>query len=128
MSLMVSSGIGVIEALEGTRDTFRNRVFTESLNRAIDSVKKGEKLSRSLSANPMFNASMLGMIHAGEMGDRIPEVLDSIGHNVEIDLTERIQPLTSLAAPIIIVVIGALIGFAILSIMLPIFQMNQIFM
>ena len=69
-----------------------------------------------------------GMIHAGEMGDRIPEVLDSIGHNLEVDLTERVQTLTSLAEPFIIVIIGLLIGFAILSIMLPIFQINQIFM
>jgi general secretion pathway protein F len=128
MSLMVSSGIGIIEALEGTRDIFRNRIFTDALNRAIESVKKGEKLSRALSSNTLFNASILGMIHAGEMGDRIPEVLDSIGRNIEVDLTERVQVLTSLAEPIIIVVIGVLIGFAVLSIMLPIFQLNQIFM
>jgi general secretion pathway protein F len=128
MSLMISSGIGIIEALGGTRDIFRNRIFTDTLNRAIESVKKGEKLSRALSANPLFNASILGMIHAGEMGDRIPEVLDSIGHNIEVDLTERVQTLTSLAEPVIIVIIGLLIGFAILSIMLPIFQINQIFM
>jgi general secretion pathway protein F len=68
------------------------------------------------------------MIHAGEMGDRIPQVLDSIGQNLEVDLTERVQTLTSLAEPVIIVIIGVLIGFAILSIMLPIFQINQLFM
>jgi type II secretory pathway component PulF len=128
MSLMISSGIGIIEALEGTREVFRNRIFIDVLNRAIESVKKGEKLSRALSSNPVFNSSILGMIHAGEMGDRIPQVLDSIGQNIEVDLTERVQTLTSLAEPVIIVVIGVLIGFAILSIMLPIFQINQLFM
>ena len=128
MSLMLSSGIGVIEALEGTRDIFKNCVYIDVINRAIELVKKGERLSRALSSNQLFNASLLGMIHAGEMGDRIPEVLDSIGHNIEVELTERVQTLTSLAEPIIIVIIGGLIGFAILSIMLPIFQINQIFM
>jgi general secretion pathway protein F len=128
MSLMISSGIGIIEALEGTREIFRNRIFIDVLNRAIESVKKGEKLSRALSSNPVFNSSILGMIHAGEMGDRIPQVFDSIGQNIEVDLTERVQTLTSLAEPVIIVVIGVLIGFAILSIMLPIFQINQLFM
>ena len=53
---------------------------------------------------------------------------DSIGRNIEVELTERVQILTSLAEPIIIVIIGVLIGFAILSIMLPIFQLNQMFM
>jgi type II secretory pathway component PulF len=128
MSLMLSSGIGVIEALEGTRDIFKNRVYTTVIDQAIESVKKGERLSRALSSNQLFNASLLGMIHAGEMGDRIPEVLDSIASNIEVELTERVQTLTSLAEPIIIVVIGVLIGFAILSIMLPIFQLNQMFM
>jgi general secretion pathway protein F len=128
MSLMLSSGIGVIEALEGTRDIFKNRVYTDVIERAIESVKKGERLSRALSSNQLFNASLLGMIHAGEMGDRMPEVLDSIASNIEVELTERVQTLTSLAEPIIIVVIGVLIGFAILSIMLPIFQLNQMFM
>lgn len=128
MSLMLSSGIGVIEALEGTRDIFKNRVYIDVINRAIELVKKGERLSRALSSNQLFNASLLGMIHAGEMGDRIPEVLDSIGHNIEVELTERVQTLTSLAEPIIIVIIGVLVGFAILSIMLPIFQINQMFM
>ncbi len=128
MGLMLSSGIGIIEALEGTRDIFKNRIFTDVLNRAIDSVKKGENLSRALSSNQVFNAPLLGMIHAGEMGDRVPEVLESIGRNIEIELTERVQTLTSLAEPVIIVIIGFLIGFAILSIMLPIFQINQIFM
>ena len=128
MSLMLTSGIGVIEALEGTRDIFKNRVYIDVINRAIESVKKGERLSRALSSNQLFNASLLGMIHAGEMGDRIPEVLDSIGHNIEVELTERVQTLTSLAEPIIIVIIGVLVGFAILSIMLPIFQLNQMFM
>ena len=128
MSLMISSGIGIIEALEGTRNIFRNRIFIDTLNRAIEGVKKGEKLSRALSSNPVFTSTILGMIHAGEMGDRIPQVLDSIGQNLEVDLTERVQTLTSLAEPVIIVIIGVLIGFAILSIMLPIFQINQLFM
>jgi len=128
MSLMLSSGIGVIEALEGTRDIFKNRIYIDVIDRAIESVKKGERLSRALSSNQLFTASLLGMIHAGEMGDRIPEVLDSIASNIEVELTERVQTLTSLAEPIIIVIIGILIGFAILSIMLPIFQLNQMFM
>jgi len=127
MSLLLANGVGIIEALENTRAVFRNRIFTDILNLAITKVKKGEKLSRALAQNPVFNTSLLGMIHAGEMSDRVPEVLNSIGHNIEVDLNERVSTLTALAEPVLILIIGGIVGFAVLSIMLPIFQMNQIF-
>ncbi len=90
-------------------------------------VRKGEKLSRALAQSPIFNTPLLGMIRAGEMGDRVSEVLDSIGRNLEVDLTGKVDTLTALAEPILIVFVGVCIGFAILSIMLPIFQINQLF-
>jgi general secretion pathway protein F len=127
MSLMLANGIGIIEALESVRGIFRNQVFTDSLSHAIEMVRKGEKLSRALAQSPVFNTPLLGMIGAGEMGDRVPEVLDSIGRNLEVDLTGKVDTLTALAEPILIVFVGVCIGFAILSIMLPIFQINQLF-
>jgi general secretion pathway protein F len=127
MSLMLANGIGILEALESVRGIFRNRVFTESLSHAMEMVRKGERLSRALAQSPVFNTPLLGMIQAGEMGDRVPEVLDSIGRNLEVDLTGKVDTLTALAEPLLIVFVGVAIGFAILSIMLPIFQINQLF-
>ena len=127
MSLMLGNGVGIIESLQNTGHVFRNRLFTNAIADAITKVKKGAKLSKALSSNEVFNASLLGMIHAGEMSDRVSEVLQTIGDNLEIDLEERIGILTSLVEPVMLLVIGIIVGFAVLSIMLPIFQINQIF-
>jgi type II secretory pathway component PulF len=67
------------------------------------------------------------MIHAGEIGDRVPEVMERIGSNLEVQFEEKLKTLTSLIEPIVIVILGIFIGFAVLAIILPIFQINQFF-
>jgi general secretion pathway protein F len=127
MSLMLYNGVGIIESLENTLGIFRNVVFKDLLNNSIEMVRKGEKLSRALASGIVFNSSILGMIHAGEAGDRVPDVLEKIGNNAEVELEEKIKTLTSLIEPLVIMIIGIFVGFVVLAIMLPIFQVNQIF-
>jgi type II secretory pathway component PulF len=139
LSLMLAGGVGILEALENTRGVFRNVVFREVIDNAVERIKKGEKLSRALAAGrsgpggtapaagAVFTPSLLGMIHAGEAGDKVPEVLERIAAGTEVDIEERVKTITGLVEPIVILVIGLFVGFVVLAIMLPIFQINTIF-
>jgi len=127
MSLMLGNGVPIIDSLRQTGGIYKNIVFTQHITNATERVKKGESLSRALSGGRLFTPSLLGMIHAGEAGDRVPEVLERIGEGLETQLGERLKTLTSLLEPIVIIIVGFFIGFAVLSIMLPIFQINQFF-
>jgi type IV pilus assembly protein PilC len=127
MSLLLGNGVGIIDALENTEGMFSNDVFKNILRSAIERVKKGDRLSRSLASGAVFTSSLLGMIHAGEAGDRVPEVLEKIASNTEIEVEEKIKIITSLVEPVMIMIIGFFVGFVVLAIMLPIFQINQIF-
>jgi len=127
MALLLGNGVGIIEALHNTEGMFRNGVFRRLISSAVERVKKGERLSRALASSAVFSSSLLGMIHAGEAGDRVPEVLDKIAANIEIEVEERIKTITSLVEPVLILIIGFFVGFVVLAIMLPIFQINQIF-
>jgi general secretion pathway protein F len=151
LALMLAGGVGILEALENTKGVFRNVVFREVIENAVERVRKGEKLSRALAAErplsggrsryagglhpaggspaagSIFTSSLLGMIHAGEAGDRVPEVLERIAAGTEVDMEERVKTITSLVEPVVILVIGLFVGFVVLSIMLPIFQINTIF-
>ncbi len=127
MSLMLSNGVGIIESLENTLGIFKNVIFRDVINHAIEQVQKGEKLSRALATGSVFNASILGMIHAGEAGDRVPDILEKIGYNAEIEIEEKVKTLTSLLEPAVLLIIGVFVGFVVLAIMLPIFQINMIF-
>jgi general secretion pathway protein F len=139
LGLMLANGVGILEALENTRGVFSNIIFKNLIDGAIDRMKKGEKLSRALSHEAqlssrgsgrpthVFGSSFLGMINAGEAGDRLPDVLERIATSTEVDIEERVKTLTSLVEPVVILIIGLFVGFVVLSIMLPIFQVNQIF-
>jgi general secretion pathway protein F len=129
MSLLLGSGIGIIEALENTAGVFRNGVFSQHLHATAERVRKGTGLSAALSMGDpgqrLITPTMLGMIRAGEAGDTVPGVLDHIGRNLEVELSERVGVLTSLIEPLLILVIGGIVAFVVLSIVLPIFQFNQ---
>jgi general secretion pathway protein F len=127
MSLLLGNGVGIIESLENTQNMFSNSVFRDLIRSAIERVKKGERLSRALASGTAFNSSLLGMIHAGEAGDRVAEVLDRIAGGIEVEVEERIKTIASLVEPVLILIIGFFVGFVVLAIMLPIFQINQIF-
>jgi general secretion pathway protein F len=127
MGLMLSNGVGIIDALKQTEETFKNTIFRATISNTTAMVKKGEPLSRALASGTLFSSSILGMIHAGEVGDRVPEVLERIGSNMETQLEEKLKVLTSLIEPIVIVILGIFVGFAVLAIILPIFQINQFF-
>lgn len=130
MSLLLGSGVGIIESLENTAGIFKNQVYTELLRDTADRVRKGEGLSRALALSDpgrlIFTPTMLGMIRAGESGDSVAGVLDSVGAGLEVELSERVGTLTSLIEPVLILVIGGIVAFAVLSIVLPIFQFNQL--
>jgi general secretion pathway protein F len=127
MSLLLKNGVPIIDALQQTAGIFKNSVFRDHIQKATGRVKKGESLSKALAGGGLFNSSLLGMIRAGEAGDRVPEVLERIGSGMETELEQRLKTLTSLLEPIVIVIVGIFVGFAVLSIMLPIFQINQFF-
>jgi general secretion pathway protein F len=132
MGMLLGSGIGIIESMESTAGVFTNVVFVEAVGSAAERVRKGERLSSALSreidprGKPLFDPSLVGMIHAGEAGDRVPGVLDRMASGIEVDLTQRIGVLTSLAEPVLILVLGSIVAFVVLSIMLPIFSFNQL--
>jgi general secretion pathway protein F len=127
MGLMLANGVGIIEALNHTEESFKNSLLRTTISNTTAMVKKGESLSKALAPSKLFSSAILGMIHAGEIGDRVPEVMERIGSNLEVQFEEKLKTLTSLIEPIVIVILGIFIGFAVLAIILPIFQINQFF-
>ena len=127
MSLMIANGVGLLDALVTTRAIFKNSLISDYLYKSISLIKKGEKFSRSIEDPLLFPPSYIGMVRAGERGDRLAEVLDTISRNLEASLEEKVKSISSLVEPLIIIIIGGFVGFVVLSIMLPIFQINQLF-
>lgn len=127
LGLMVESGVPLLDSIKTTESLFKNHNFVNIIKDASDKITKGHSLSSALSDHPYLPPSVLGIIRAGESGDRVAESLFKIAEIFGNEFEEKIRTLTSLIEPVVIIIIGIIVGFIVLSIMLPIFQMNQLF-
>ena len=89
-------------------------------------VKQGKKVSAPLASSALLPKSVIQMVCAGEESGKLGEVLDEVSEFYKRELSAVIKSATSMIEPLMIVVMGGLVGFIAMSIMLPIFKMSQL--
>ena len=97
----------------------------EALSDAERAVMEGKSLSRSLKGSPLFPESVVSLITVGEAGGNLEEVFARIGDAKEKELDSRLDTLLTLLEPMMILIMGVVVGFIVLAILLPIFEMSQ---
>jgi type II secretory pathway component PulF len=90
------------------------------------SVKQGKKIAMPLSKTTLLPRAVVQMISAGEESGKLGEVLDEVSVYYAKQLKDQIKAVTSLIEPIMIIVMGGIVGFIAMAIILPIFRMSQI--
>ena len=95
----------------------------------IDNVKecviKGQTIAEPLKQSPQFPPIVVHMIAVGEASGNLEEMLFNVAETYDNEVETTVAGLTSVLEPIIIIVMGVVVGFIVLSILLPIFQLNQ---
>jgi type IV pilus assembly protein PilC len=89
-------------------------------------VKQGKKVQTQLQRSPLLPRSVVQMISAGEESGKLGEVLDEISAFYSKALKDAIKAVTSMIEPIMIVVMGSVVGFIAMAIILPIFKMSSL--
>jgi type IV pilus assembly protein PilC len=89
-------------------------------------VKQGKKISQPLQASTLLPRAVVQMISAGEESGKLGEVLDEVSEFYSHELKSVIKTCTSMIEPLMIVVMGGLVGFIAMSIILPIFKLSQL--
>jgi type IV pilus assembly protein PilC len=89
-------------------------------------VKQGKKISAPLQANALLPKAVVQMISAGEESGKLGEVLDEVSDFYSRELKSVIKSCTAMIEPIMIVVMGGIVGFIAMSIILPIFKLSSI--
>lgn len=123
---LIENGIPMLNALQVVRGITGNRLFSETLDKAAEDVSKGQGLARSLKGIDLMPPLAIQMIEVGEQSGKLEEMLNKIAEFYERQLENQLLALTALMEPLMIVVMGLIIGFIVLSICLPIFEMNQL--
>lgn len=123
-STLSSSGATVLESLQAARGSMTNSVFQDAADQIADKVREGGSFAVALKATGAFPAMMVHMVASGEVGRDIPGMMTRSADFLESEFETATSTALSLMEPLIIVVLGGLVGLIVLSIMLPILQLN----
>lgn len=126
---MVSAGVNLTEALAVTTDALRNRVYIKRLNEVTEQMLEGQGIAGPLARTRLFPGTATSMLRVGEDTGSLDTQLEVTAEYYESELDYKIAKLTALFEPIVIVVMGLIVGFvavALVSAMYGIFQQVEI--
>jgi type IV pilus assembly protein PilC len=123
LSTLLSSGVPIIDALEITARSSGNWVVEDAILKARTSIKGGENIADPLSKTTVFPPMVTQMIAIGEASGGLDEMLSKVADFYDAEVDQAVENLTSALEPLIMVVLGGIVGFLVISMYLPIFQL-----
>ena len=126
MGQLINAGVPMLDTLAITADISGNLLYKRMWRSVYGAVKQGKKISQPLQRNPLLPKSVIQMIAAGEESGKLGEVLDEVSEYYGRELKVVIKTVTAMIEPLMIVVMGAIVGFIAMSIILPIFKMSAL--
>ena len=125
-STLSSSGATVLESLSAAGKAMSNKVFDDAARQMIERVQEGGSFSSALKATGVFPPIMVQMVSMGERGRNLPLMMDRSAEMLEEEFETSTATMLSLMEPFIIIVMAVLVGLIVMSIMLPIIQLNTL--
>lgn len=120
---LVNSGVPVLRSLEIVAETAGNMVIAKAVDEARASVREGQRISQPLSASGVFPQMVTQMIDIGEETGRMSDMLIKVATFYDQEVDVAVKALTSLIEPMLIIVLGGIVGFIVGSIMVPMFSL-----
>ncbi|HTR89051.1 MAG TPA: type II secretion system F family protein [Solirubrobacteraceae bacterium] len=122
LASLTSAGVPLLQALEITGRTAGNVVVEESMEGVIASVKRGGTIAAPLAQASIFPRMVTHMVGVGEETGALDAMLDKIAEFYEDQVEASVKALTSIMEPIMIIVIGGMVGFIVISMYMPLFE------
>jgi type IV pilus assembly protein PilC len=126
LGLLIRSGLHLTDAISITAETTHNLVYRAAYERVAKQVIKGEPVSRSLEANPeLFPDMLVHMIAIGEKTGALPSSLIYLSELYEAEVDEQTRNLSSSIEPVLMIVMGLLVGLIAVSVITPIYEITK---
>jgi type IV pilus assembly protein PilC len=120
---VISSGVPMLQSVKITGQTSGNAVVEEAMDEVYESVKRGGTIAAPLERNPIFPPMVAQMVSVGEETGQLDHMLAKIADFYEAEVDAKVKALTALLEPVMIIFIGAMVGFIVISMYLPIFSL-----
>jgi len=124
LGTLIENGVPILESLEVISSTMQNAVLKKEILKTYKEVRDGKSLSNSLSSQNHFPMLATNMIAIGEEGGNLEKSLFKVADSYEREADNVIKIMTSLLEPFLILTMGLIVGFIVISMLLPIFQIN----
>ncbi|MFW6255621.1 MAG: type II secretion system F family protein, partial [Candidatus Sumerlaeota bacterium] len=121
---LLRNGVAILTALDITRDVITNTIMRQEVEKLTPSVSQGGNISRTLSDSPLFPATIVSMIAVGEETAQLDDILLKVADTCEREVDRSLKTLTSMLEPLIILGLGLIVGFIVISMMLPIMTLD----
>jgi type IV pilus assembly protein PilC len=126
LSVLMSSGVPILESLEITSETVNNTVLSKAVKDVQSGVKQGESMAKPLATHSVFPPMVTQMIAVGEETGAVDVMLDKIGEFYDQEVEATVNALTSLLEPLLIVVLGAAVGGMVIALYMPMFNIIKL--
>lgn len=121
-----AAGVPLIDALESTAGATNNVIYEEAVLKIRDDVATGQQLQFAMRASEKFPAMAIQMVAIGEESGALDAMLDKVATHFENEVDNAVDGLTSMMEPLIMAILGILVGGLVIAMYLPIFQMGSV--
>jgi type IV pilus assembly protein PilC len=126
MGQLINAGVPMLDTISITAEISGNVLYRRMWRAVYAAVKQGKKISAPLKKSPLLPRAVVQMISAGEESGKLGEVLDEVSDYYGRELKAVIKSVTAMIEPIMIVLMGSIVGFIAMSIILPIFKLSSL--
>jgi type II secretory pathway component PulF len=126
LGTLLGGGLPLLQALEISQGVVENRLLSQALAEARESIRGGEEMALSLKQSTLFPSIVLEMVSVGEKSGELGKMLEKVALTLENEAEGDLRSLVSLLEPMMILIMGVGVGFIALSVLLPILEMSQI--
>jgi len=123
LGTLLSSGVPVMQALEVTSKASGNKVVEKAIEAVRESIREGESISAPMEASGIFPPMVTQMIAVGEETGNLDSMLDKISEFYDMEVEATLESLTSMLEPLLMMFIGGMVGFMVIAMFLPMFQL-----
>ena len=124
LATLLDSGVTIVSALNSVSDILENEALRTDVKKSAKQVSAGASLTESFQYSRFFSQAAIDMMSTGEQAGRVESALHKLANVYEKQSDQMMKTITALVEPVLIVVIGSVVGFVVVAMLLPIFQMN----
>ena len=125
LAISLNSGINLIDALTISKKVVQNTVIAEQMENVTADISKGQTMAEAIKKTGLFSPIFYHMIATGELSGDLEKQLAHVANKYEYEIDNMSRSITALIEPALMLVMGVVVGFMVLALLLPIFEINQ---